>query len=228
MGSAPDWGVEFSEHPYMGMLMDSFGFSGQDIPLTGDDRYTTDRDGELAQAILAQEALYQADPDDFESAMTLGRLYALTAMSRKAVSMLQAAIKLNPEDPRPFKYLAVANVDAYYQYDAALKALEAYIERMPADVFGHNFRGYILYRKGQDAEAAEALEAALALEPGNCYAHYYLACVYARRYHNAGELDPRRNSFLERCHEHAAGTRSHGGGHPLRVEMLERWIGDVA
>lgn len=227
MGSAPDWGVEFSEHPYMGMLMDSFGFSGQDIPLTGEDLYTIYRDAELAEAILVQEALHAEDPDAFEPAMALGRLYALTAMGRKAIGMLQAAQKLNPKDPRPDKYLAVANVDAYYQYDTALKYLDAYIETIPDDVFGHNFRGYILFRKGEDAEAAEALETALSLESDNCYAHYYLAHVYARRYNNAPKIDPRRKTFLERYREHVAMTRSCRDSHPLRVEMLNRWIDKV-
>jgi tetratricopeptide (TPR) repeat protein len=227
MGTAPDWGVEFSEHPYMGMLMDSFGYGGQDIPLAGEDLYDTQRDGDLAEAILAQEALHSADPEAFDPAMALGRLYSLTAMGRKALGLLQKAKKLNPEDPRPDKYMAIANVDAFYQYETALKSLDAYIEKVPGDVFGYNFRGYILYRKGQDAEASDALEAALALAPENCYAHYYLARIYARRYESATGLDPRRNTFLERYQEHVAATRSHGGAHPLRVEMLNRWIGDV-
>jgi hypothetical protein len=115
--------------------------------------------------------------------MALGRLYALTAMGRKAIGMLQAAQKLNTEDPRPDKYLAVANVDAYYQYDTALS-----------------------------------------LESNNCYAHYYLAHVYARRYNNTSKLDPRRKTFLARYQEHVAMTRSYGDVHPLRVEMLNRWI----
>ncbi len=224
MGTAPDWGVEFSEHPYMGMLMDCFGFSGQDIPLTGEDRYTTDRDTERAEAILAREAQRAADPDNFEPVMALGRLYALTAMGRKAIPLLKAAKRLKPEDPRPDKYLAVAHVDAHYQYDAALKSIEAYIEKRPEDLFGRNFRGFILYRKGRDADAAQAFEAALSLEPDNCYAHYYLAYVYARRYNDASSLDPRRNGFLKRHREHVAKTRSFRDTHPLRVEKLERWL----
>lgn len=224
MGSASDWGVEFFEHPHMGLLMDSFSFGGQDIPLAGDDLYTIDRDAELAEALLKQEVLQKATPDAFDPALALGRLYTLTAMSRKAISMLKTAQRLDPEDPRPYKYLAVANVDAYYQYDAALEALDAYIEKMPGDIFGHNFKGYILYRKGEDAHAADALETALSLESDNCYAHYYLAYVYARRYDDASRLDPRRNTFLERHQSHVAETRSFRDNHPLRVEKLNRWL----
>lgn len=226
MGPAPDWGVEFSEHPYMGLLMDTYSYSGQDIPLEGEDRYTIYRDAELAEAILDQEALHQSNPEAFEPALALGRLYSLTAMGRKAIGVLRKAKQLNPEDPRPDKYLAIANVGAYYQYDTALANLEAYIEKAPEDVFGHNFKGYILFQKGRDAEAAAEFETALTLMPEDaCYTHYYLARAYLRLYDNAASLDPRKKTYHDRLDEQVSMTRSFRDTHPLRVEMLNRWVG---
>lgn len=224
MGPAPRWGVEFSEHPHMGLLMDSFQFEGQDIPLTGEDLYTIERDAEMANRILEQEAIYKTDPKHFENLVTLARLYTMVSMSRKAINLLNQARTLNPADPRPYKYLAIAHVDAHYQNDTALKMLESYLARVPGDAFGHNFKGYLCYRKKDYKAAAEPFEQALALEPDNCYAHFYLAYTYAWLYDQALTIDPRRKTYKDRSNFHAARTRSCKQSHPLRVAKLNRWL----
>ena len=224
MGPAPKWGVEFSEHPHMALLMDTFRFNGQDIPLEGDDQYTIYRDAELANQILAAEAEYQTLPGDFETVMNLGRLYTLVSLSRKGLKLLQQAKSLDPEDPRPYKYLAVAHVNAHYQYKSALKELETYIEKEPQDHFGYNFIGYIYYRKKKYAEAIDAFENTLSLDPMNCYAHFYLAYAYAWRYNKAVKLDPRRKHYQRRFRYHAGLTRSFKETHPVRVKRLENWL----
>ena len=225
MGPAPKWGVEFSEHPHMGLLMDAFQFRGQDIPLEGEDLYTIERDAGLANQILAQEARYQADPDDVDTVMTLGRLYTLVSLSRKGMDLLNKARAMNPDDPRPYKYLAIAHVNAHYQYDSALKMLDEFLQRAPEDAFGHNFKGYICYRRKDYNAAADALEQALALKPDNGYAHFYLAYTYAWLYNQAVKLDPRRNAYKDKFRHHAARTRAYASRHPLRVETLNQWLG---
>jgi tetratricopeptide (TPR) repeat protein len=224
MGTAPHWGVEFSEHPHMDLLMDSFQFQGQDIPLEGEDLYTIEQDSKLAGRILTQEAAYQANPNDFDTAMTLGRLYAIVSMGNKAIKVLQKAQKLDPDDARPFKYLAIAHVDAHYQYDAALKALETYLARKPLDPFAHNFSGYLLFRQKVYAKAADAFEKALELNPDNCYAHFYLAYIYVWRYDQALKLDPRRKDYKTRFNHHVTRTRSYQTRHPIRVAKLNNWL----
>jgi tetratricopeptide (TPR) repeat protein len=227
MGTAPNWGVEFSEHPYMELLMDCYSYQGQDIPFTGEDLYDVHRDTELAEAVLVQESLHASNPDAFAPAMALGRLYALTAMGRKAVGILKKAEKLDSEDPRPWKYLSIAHVDAFYQYDTALKHLDRYVEKTPEDGFGHNFRGYLLYLKGRDTEAADAFETALSVMSGDtCYSHYYLTRVYYRLFKSASLSDPLRKEYETRFQEHLDETRSYEGRHPLRTDMLDRWIGN--
>ena len=224
MGPAPEWGVEFSEHPHMGLLMDAFQFKGQDIPLEGEDLYTIGRDADLANRILAQETSYQANPEDVDVLMTLGRLYTVASMSRKGIDRLTKARDRNPDDPRPYKYLAIAHVNAHYQYDTALNMLDEYLERAPGDVFGLNFKGYICYRKKKYDQAADAFEQALAIEPDNCYAHFYLAYTYAWLYDKASRLDPRRKSYKKRFYHHRDRTRSFQDRHPLRVAQLNQWL----
>jgi tetratricopeptide (TPR) repeat protein len=224
MGQAPDWGVEFSEHPYMGLLMETFQFRGQDIPLEGNDLYTIRQDAFLANEILAYEDRYASNPDDFETALSLGRLYTLVSMSRKGIKLLNKAQQLDPKDPRPSKYLAIGHVNAHYQYDAALQALKTYLDRKPDDPFGYNFIGYIYYRKQHYAKAADAFEKAIKLHPDNCYADFYLAYTYAGLYDKALKLDPRRKTYKERFHYYVVRTRSYKAHNPLRVAQLNRWL----
>lgn len=224
MGPAPAWGVEFSDHPHMKLLMDAFRFNGQDIPLRGEDRYTIHQDAQLARRIVAAEAAYASDPGRFETAMALGRLYTIVSMSRKGLPLLQKAKAMKPEDPRPYKYLAIAHVNAHYQYASALKELKAYIAREPEDAFGHNFLGYIYYRQKNYPKAIQSLETALALQPDDAYAHFYLAFAYAGRYAGAMKLDPRRSGYKERFRYHVARTRSFQDTHPMRVRRLNEWL----
>ncbi len=224
MGPAPDWGVEFSEHPHMQLLMNTFGFNGQDIPLEGKDRYAIEQDADWAAQIAALEHSIQSDTENFESMVSLGRLYVLVSMNLKGIKILNKAKAINGEDPRTYKYLAVAHVDAFYQYDSALRELAGYIERKPDDDFGYNFSGYLFYRRQNYAKAAEMFEKALELKPGGCYAHYYLAYVYAGRLQQAPELDPRRKLYQQRFNYHVAQTQSFNKNHPLRVQKLNSWL----
>ncbi len=224
MGPSPSWGVEFSEYPHMGLLMDSFQFKGQDIPLEGEDLYTIQRDAVLANQILSNEAMYQDNHDDFEITMELGRLYTLVSMSRKGIKLLRKAQKMDPDDPRSYKYLAIGHVNGHYQYDTALKALEGYLERRPQDAFGYNFMGYIYYRKKAYAKAVDAFEKALSFNQDSCYPHFYLAYTYAWLYSQAHKLDPRRKSYKQSFRRHAARTRTFQESDPFRVQMLDRWL----
>ena len=224
MGPAPSWGVEFSEHPHMGLLMDSFRFYGQDIPLEGEDRYTVFRDAELANRILTAEARLATAPEDPETVLELGRLYTIVSISRKGLKLLKKAKALAPEDPRPYKYLAIAHVNAHYQYESALKELKDYISLSPEDHFGYNFLGYIYYRQKKYAEAIDAFQAALEITPNNCYAHFYLAYAYAWRYDKALKLDPRRRHYKRRFQYHVSRTRSFRDTHPMRNQRMDEWL----
>lgn len=224
MGPAPNWGVEFSDYPHMGLLMDTFQYKGQDIPFQEEDLYTIAKDAAWANQILEYESLYQTDPTDFETMVALARLYMLSSMSRKAIKLLNKASDLTPDDPRPYKYLAISHVNAHYQYDSALKALDKYIKHGPRDIFGYNFKGYLLYRKKAYAQAADAFEKALALDPDDCYAHFYLTYTYAWLHDQAFKPDPRRRTYKDKFNNHAARTRSYEGRHPLKVMVLNRWL----
>ena len=224
MGKAPHWGVEFSEHPYMHLLMETFHFRGQDIPVDGDDRYTIERDGEIARRILAAEARVAGEPDNPDALLELGRLYTITAMGAKAIPILKKALALNPDAAVIHKYLAIAHTDAYYQYKTALDHVNAYIKRVADDPFGHDFAGYLNYRRKAYSAAVEDFERALAIDPDDCYAHFYLAYAYAWRYTDAASLNPRKTLYRQRFRRHRDKTRSFAATHPVRVSWMNRWL----
>ncbi|WP_419661080.1 putative protein DUF477 [Desulfosarcina variabilis str. Montpellier] len=224
MGRAPHWGVEFSEHPHMNLLMDTFHFQGQDIPVKDADRYTIDRDQELATRILSTEARVRNSPDDTDALLELGRLYATAAMGSKAIPLLKRVLRQRPDSTAAMKYLAIAHVDAHYQYDSALALLADYVKTAPDDPFGHSFSGYLLYRKKKYKQAKQAFERTLSIDPENAYAHFYLTYTYAWLYSDASALNPMKKTYRQRFNLHKEKTQSFAALHPLRVAWLNRWL----
>ncbi len=224
MGRAPHWGVEFSEHPHMNLLMDTFHFQGQDIPVENTDRYTIDRDQELATGILSAEARVRNSPDDTDALLYLGRLYATAAMGSKAIPLLKRVLRQRPDSATAMKYLAIAHVDAHYQYDSALALLADYVKTAPDDPFGHSFSGYLLYRKKKYKQAKQAFERTLSIDPENAYAHFYLTYTYAWLYSDASALNPMKKTYRQLFNFHKEKTQSFAALHPLRVAWLNRWL----
>ena len=224
MGKAPHWGVEFSEHPHMNLLMDTFYYQGQDIPVEDEDLYTIDRDGALANRILAAESRVNASPDDTDALLNLGRLYAITAMGAKAIPLLTRVLEQRPDSTSAMKYLAIAHVDAHYQYDSALTLLADYVKSAADDPFGHNFSGYLFYRKKNFKQARQAFERVLAVDPENAYAQFYLTYVYAGLYSKASWMNPMKERYHQRFEVHKHKATSLADRHPIRVKWLNRWL----
>lgn len=223
MGPSPSWGVEFGAHPYMLLLWDAFRFYGQDIPLNGEELYKSVDDTAFAATIQDLEAEVAAGKEDFATLLELGRLYALTSMSRKAMKTLKKAIVLQPQDPRPYRYLAIVHVNGFYQYDSALKALQTAREKGGNDMFLANFSGYIFYQKKQYHDAAASFEEAAQLAPENSYSQYYLAYTYAWLY-NKTKGDSKKKEYKQLFNHYAAKARSSATIHPARIRRLEEWL----
>ncbi len=223
MGPSPSWGVEFGAHPYMLLLWDAFRFYGQDIPLSGEELYDSGNDTIIAASIEALETEVAVDKRDFATLLQLGRLYTLTSMSRKAMKILKQAIALQPQDPRPYRYIAIAHVNGFYQYDSGLKALQAARDKGGNDLFLANFSGYILYQKKQYQEAVASFEEAIQLDPENSYSQYYLAYTYAWLY-NKTKGSGKKKEYYRLFNHYADKARSSITTHPARVRRLEEWV----
>jgi hypothetical protein len=224
MGRSPKWGIERSDYPYIDLLAGCPYSMGQDIPLEDEDRYRVEADSEIARRIVDLEKQYDRNPEDGSAAMELGRWYTITAMGQRGLKVLKKLKQLDPQNPDPYKYLAILYVDLSYQYEQALRELEHYVRLRPDDVFGHNFLGYLYYETRRYPEAAGEWEKSQALDPQNGYAACKLTRAYAQIYADAQALDPRRLIYKEQtlaAYRNAVGILS---GDHRRIKWLKRWL----
>ena len=197
----------------------------QDIPREGDDIYRIENDRDIAERIKALEKANQSRPDDFETVMQLGKLYAITSMSpKRRMSLLKKARQLNPKSPEPYKYLGMVHLDAFYQFNSAIEEMETYVRQKPDDVFGHNYLGYLYYCEKRYKSAIKELNKAIALRPDNCYAYGKLSRSYAAMYLDASDSDPKRSSYRKKAilmFEKAADTETVD---PRRIKWLKKYL----
>ncbi len=225
MGKSPNWGIERSDYPYVDLLSRCPYWMNQDIPLEGDDIYRIQDDRALADEIRSLEAADNGDQDDFQTVMQLGRLYTMTSLSpKKRIAYLKRAKQLNPESPEPYKYLGIVYLDAFYQFESAIKEITAYVQQKPQDVFGRNYLGYLYYRSKKYKNALKHLNAAVELRPDNCYAYAKLSRTYAELYLKASKIDPRRSGYRKKAkamYERASAVPTPD---PRRIRWLERYL----
>jgi tetratricopeptide (TPR) repeat protein len=195
MGPSPHWGVERANHPYVDLLSHCPYYQGQDIPLMEADRYQTDKDRETADRIKALEEALEHKPDDFDTVMSLGRLYTIVSMGPRQISLLKKARQIKPNHPDPHKYLAIAHVDTTYQYESALQEIKKYIKKTPTDVFAHNYLGYILFCLGDYPGSIKAFEWVLERCPENCYACCKLSRCYGQLFLKASQTDSKKDRY---------------------------------
>jgi tetratricopeptide (TPR) repeat protein len=183
MGPAPRWGIERGEHPYIHLLSRCPYWMGQDIPLRDEDRYRLEEDNTTVSRIVALEQQMKQNSDDFRILLELGMLYTRTSMGQKRITLLTKADGLQTDHPDVIRSLAIAHVDAHYQYKTALNLMDRYVDLRPQDSFGHFYRGYLQLMENQPGKAIQSLEKGLSLEPANIYGR----CKLARAYQNRGE-----------------------------------------
>ncbi len=199
MGRAPAWGIERWEHPYMTLMSRCPYWMGQDIPLADAERYSVARDREFAQRIRRLESELESGAEDFITFFELGRLYTITSMGQKRLTLLKKAESIRPTDPDTLKYLAIAHVDAHYQYETALPLVQRYVELRPEDPFGHFFLGYLYLMINQPSRSIAALGGGLSLDSDNLYGLCKLARAHLAR--GTGDDLERASGILKRLKE---------------------------
>ncbi len=225
MGRSPHWGIERADHPYVDLLAKCAYWMNQDIPREGDDIYRIEEDRYLADEIAGLEKAYDSNPEDFATVMRLGKLYTITSLSpKKRLSLLNKAKALNPDSPEPYKYLGIVHLDAFYQFESAIRETEEFVRRKPDDVFGHNYLGYLYYCQKRYQPAIKELNQAIQLRADNCYAYAKLSRAYAGLFLESSELDPRRSVYRQKAvmmFEKASATES---ADPRRIKWLQRYL----
>ncbi len=225
MGKSPNWGIERADYPYVDLLSRCPYWMNQDIPLEDEDIYRIENDRRLAQEIRSLEAAYKRDQTDFQTVMQLGRLYTITSLSpKKRIAFLKQAKRLDPASPEPYKYLGIVYLDAFYQFESAVKEIEAYVKRNPDDIFGRNYLGYLYLILKNYHGALEQLNAAVELRPDNCYGFAKLSRTYAGLYLKASKLDIRRPGYKERAREMYQRASAIPSSDPRRIKWLRRHL----
>ena len=225
MGRNPRWGIERADYPYVDLLAKCPYWMNQDIPREGEDIYRIEDDHYLAGEIQRLEGAYASHPEDFETVMQLGKLYAITSMSpKKRLSLLKKAKALNPDSPEPYKYLGIVHLDAFYQFESAIKEMQVYVKRKPEDVFGRNYLGYLYYSEKRYKPALKELNRAIELRADNCYAYCKLSRTYAGLFLDSSELDPRRTGYRRNAVEMFERASATDSADPRRIKWLQRYL----
>ena len=225
MGKSPSWGIERASYPYVELLSRCPYWMNQDIPLEGKDIYRIEDDRRLAQDIRKLEAACDEDRNDFNYVMQLGRLYTIASLNpKKRIAFLKRAKHLNPASPEPYKYLGIVYLDAFYQFESAVKEMETYVQRNPDDVFGRNYLGYLYFSLKNFHGAIEHLNAAVELRPDNCYGYAKLSRAYAGLYLKASKLDIRRPAYREQSGEMYQRASAVPSPDPRRIKWLKRYL----
>jgi len=225
MGKSPKWGIERSDYPYVDLLSRCPYWMNQDIPLEGEDTYRIQDDRLLAEQITGLEAVYDENPDDFQTVMQLGRLYTITSLSpKKRIGYLKKAKQLNPQSPEPYKYLGIVYLDAFYQFESAVKEITAYVAQNPRDVFGRNYLGYLYYCLKNYNGALEHLKAAVEIRSDNCYAYAKLSRTYAGLYLKASKLDPLRLGYRHQAQAMYQRAAAVPTPDPRRIRWLKQYL----
>jgi hypothetical protein len=180
MAENPKWQVMQGPYPYVNLMHEAWQSTGKDLPLGPEDLYRCKDDTKIAARMAALEQVIDEDPRDAAAAIELLRLAANANRRPNVVHpLIRRAKQLAPERPEPWKYSALYNVTAFFQYKTALQDMERYIELRPEETFGHDMKGFLLYRLGKYKKSIDALERAVELDTDDGYAYAIMARDYA-------------------------------------------------
>ena len=225
MGPNPTWMVELGNFPYVNLLSKVSRSTGKDLPSSGEDLYFCAFDEQIAKQIRFLEGEIKKQPNDFGLVMALARLNVVTGRRPNHVHpLLERAKKLDPNNPDPYKYSAIYNVNTYFQYKTALKEIETYIQKRPADVFGQNMLGFLYYRLGEYEKSIDALRKAVEINPDNVYAYALTARDYTLLHKKANKIDPRRPAYKTAALEMLHKAETVPTPDLRRIAWLKSWL----
>lgn len=139
---------------------------------------------ELGQHELALEQFEAAEklgPDNVEVLVNLGSTLGVVARYEEAEAALRKAVRLEPESVSVRAALGILHFRRGV-YAIAESELRWVCEQDHDHADAFYYRGEALNRLGRFDEALEALERAIALEPGNSRAFYTLGHLYDRKH----------------------------------------------
>ena len=133
--------------------------------------------GDLKGAAAAFEKVTEADPNNPDGWVNLGRCAVQEGDMERARTVLERALALSPKLARAnFFYAKVLRADG--NYDGAAQRLGMVLSQYPRDRVALNDLGRIFFLQRRYQDAVKTLQSVLAIDPEDLQAHYNLMLCY--------------------------------------------------
>jgi tetratricopeptide (TPR) repeat protein len=133
--------------------------------------------GDLKGAAAAFQKVTEADPNNPDGWVNIGRCAVQEGDMARARTVLEKALSLSPKLARAnFFYAKVLRADG--NYEGAAARLRIVLAQYPRDRVAINDLGRVLFLQRKYDEAVRVLESVLAIDPEDLQAHYNLMLCY--------------------------------------------------
>jgi len=133
--------------------------------------------GDLRNAEMAFERVTQADPQNADGWVNIGRVRAQEGDNAGALQVLDKALALKPGLARSnYFYGRVLKEDG--RYDEAIARLQSVLQQYPRDRVVRNELGRIYFLQKKYTDAVKEFQQTLAIDPEDLQAHYNLMLCY--------------------------------------------------
>ena len=133
--------------------------------------------GDFKGATAAWEKVTEADPENPDGWVNLGRVAVQEGDMERARTVFEKALAINPNLARThYFYARVLRSDG--DYDGAAKQLEIVLKQYPRDRVALNDLGRVLFLSRKYPEAMAEFERAIAVDPEDLEANYNLMLCY--------------------------------------------------
>ncbi len=134
--------------------------------------------GDLKTATVAFEKVTEADPDNPDGWVNIGRAAVQEGDMERARAVLEKALVLSPKLARAnYFYARVLRADG--KYEDAAQRLHIVLDQYPRDRVALNDYGRILFLQHKYGDAVKVLQSVLEIDPEDLQANYNLMLCYS-------------------------------------------------
>jgi Flp pilus assembly protein TadD len=134
--------------------------------------------GDLKAAAAAFQKVTEADPNNPDGWVNIGRCAVQEGDMERARTVLEKALALSPNLARAnFFYARVLRADG--NYEGAVARLRIVLAQYPRDRVALNDLGRVLFLQRKYADAVNVLQSVFAIDPEDLQAHYNLMLCYS-------------------------------------------------
>ncbi|MGA8620402.1 MAG: tetratricopeptide repeat protein [Candidatus Sulfotelmatobacter sp.] len=134
--------------------------------------------GDLKGAAAAFEKVTEADPNNPDGWVNIGRCAVQEGDMERARTVLEKALSLSPNLARA-NYFYARVLRAEGKYEGAAARLHVVLAQYPRDRVALNDLGRILFLQRKYSDAVKTLQSVLAIDPEDLQAHYNLMLCYS-------------------------------------------------